>query len=118
MSSNAAKHNRYGDIATRYQSIMNGSGNKNFAKLIRGRFLDRRMNTWMENTYRSKYPNMRLDMTVPGSGNSLRPDVYLPNLNNRKTIFDFGGPSKVDNLGKYSGMADDIFPIVPKSYIP
>ena len=118
MSGKASQNSRYGRAANIYQSIMNGNGNKNFAKLIRGRFLDRRMNSWMEKTFRTKLPNMQLDQTVAGAGNFLRPDVFIPNIGNRKVIFDFGGPSKLLDISKYKGMADDLFPIIPTSFIP
>jgi hypothetical protein len=70
----------------------------------------------METTFRDRYPNMRLDRTLPGS--KLRPDVYFPDLGGRSAIFDFGGPSKVGGILKYTGMADDLIPIIPTSFVP
>ena len=31
---------------------------------------------------------------------------------------EVGGPSKVGGLGKYTGMADEVIPLVPSQWIP
>jgi len=123
MSSGAAS-GRYGRHVRAYQGIMNNANatarQANFAKLIRGRFLDRRMSRWMDTTFRARNPglHMRLDRAVPGSGSAVRPDVYMHNVGGRSYIFDFGGPSKVGGMGKYSGMADELVPIIPTPWVP
>ena len=120
MNPASANHARYGRWAETYRGIMtnpNATARQiNFAKGIRGRFVDRRMSTWMESTFRSRYPTMQLDRTLPGS--TLRPDAFFPNIGGRSVIFDFGGPSKVGDIMKYSGMADDLIPIVPTPFVP
>ena len=120
MSKSGANHANLGRWAKLYQKIMtdpNATARQiNFAKGIRGRILDRRMNDWMRRTYGRSHPNMRLDRTVPGSGSDLRPDAYFPDIDGRSTIYDIGGPSKLDDIMKYDGMADDLVPVVPESY--
>lgn len=59
-------------------------------------------------------PGVRIDQTIPGTNSALWPDLYCPDLDGRKVIFDVGGPSKVGDISKYNGMADDLFPLVPK----
>ncbi len=122
MSPRAATHGRYGRWARVYQSITNdpaaAARASNFAKGLRGRFLDRRMNQWMRRTYGGRYPNMRLDHAVPGSGSGLRPDVYIPDIGGKSFIFDFGGPSKIEGISAYEGLADVLVPIVPGSFMP
>jgi RHS repeat-associated protein len=119
MSAGAASHARYGRWAQTYQAIMtdaNATARQiNYAKGIRGRFVDRRMSAWMESKFRAQYPAMQLDQALPGS--TLRPDVYFPDLGGRSVIFDFGGPSKVEEVLKYSGMAEDVIPIVPTPFV-
>ena len=76
------------------------------------------MNQWMRRTYGGRYPNMRLDHAVPGSGSGLRPDVYIPDIGGKSFIFDFGGPSKIEGISAYEGLADVLVPIVPGSFMP
>lgn len=93
-----------------YRSVENS--NPNFAKGIRGRILDIRT----RNIFRQRFgdvPGIRIDQTIPGSGNSLRPDLYFPVLGGRKVIFDVGGWSKINDIHKYSNMADVSIPLVP-----
>jgi len=33
-------------------------------------------------------------------------------------IFDVGSPSKIQDIGKYKGMADEIIPLVPSHWVP
>jgi hypothetical protein len=47
----------------------------------------------------------------------LRPDIYIPDLQGRSVIFDFGGPSKIDGIGKFLKLADDVIPIVPIPFL-
>ena len=89
--------------------------NPNFAKLIRGRLLDRKLNSYTAREF-GDIPGIRLDRTVPGSGSRLRPDVYIPNFNGRNVIFDFGGPTKIKNINKFDDLADDLIPIIPISF--
>jgi hypothetical protein len=75
----------------------------------------------MRGQFRDRYGDVlgvRIDQTIPGSGNALRPDLYFPNLGGRRVIFEVGGPSKVGGLGKYTGMADEVAPLVPSQWIP
>lgn len=83
--------------------------NPNFASLIKGRIVDRRMNSWMKGKY-GDIPGATFDLTIPGSGR-LRPDAYFPNLDGKSVIFDIGGTSKATDILKYEGMADIIIPI-------
>ena len=46
----------------------------NFAEMIRGRVIDRRMNKWFEREF-SNVPNASSDKAIPGSGSKLRPDA-------------------------------------------
>ena len=89
--------------------------NPNFAKGVRGRILDVRM----RGKFRAMFgdvPGVRIDQTIPGSGSALRPDLYFPDLGGRSVIFDVGGPSKVRDILKYGGMADDLIPLVPEQW--
>lgn len=88
----------------------NAQSDPNFAAGIRGRFIDVRMRAWFRTRF-GTVPGVRIDQTIPGSGNKLRPDLYLPNVEGRSVIFDVGGKSKIKGIGQYSGMADDIIPI-------
>lgn len=83
--------------------------NPNFASLIKGRIVDRRMNRWMKGKY-GNIPGATFDTTVPGSG-KLRPDAYFPDLDGKSVIFDIGGASKATDILKYNGVADVIIPI-------
>lgn len=96
-------------VAQAYRTFQNV--NPNFASLIRGRVLDRRIHLKLEQAFEGY--NVRLDQVVPGSGNILRPDVYFPNIDGQSAIFDIGGPSKIFGIQKYRGMADQVIPIVP-----
>jgi hypothetical protein len=84
--------------------------NPNFASMIRGRIIDRRMNAWFKDQY-GNVPGVRIDQQIPGSGMTTRPDLYLPELGGKKVIFDVGGPSKITDILKYEGQADYLFPI-------
>lgn len=92
--------------------------NPNFAALIRGRVLDVRMRGQFRDTFGSTVPGVRIDQTIPGSGNRLRPDLYFPSINNRSVIFDVGSPSKVSDILKYEGMADVLIPLTPEQWFP
>ena len=94
------------------------TSNPNFSKMIRGRVLDRLMNRDFQSMFRN-VPGAKIDQALPNS-NGLRPDLYLPNVNNtgRSAIFDVGGPSKISDINKYNGMADDIIPLIPNQWIP
>ena len=81
-------------------------------KLIKGRLLDRKLNAYAQRQF-GHIPGIRFDRGIPGSGHRLRPDIYIPNLQGRSIIFDFGGPSKIKGIGKY---ADDLVPIIPNSF--
>lgn len=96
-------------VATTYRNVQ--SSNPNFAKLIEGRVLDRRLNSILKKNPLGN--GVRLDQAVPNSGSALRPDVFFPNLDGKRVIFDFGGPSKIGDIRKFEGLADEIIPIVP-----
>ena len=83
--------------------------NPNFAKLIKGRVIDRRMNKWMTDKYKGM--GATFDRTTPGSGR-MRPDAYFPDVDGQSVIFDIGGPSKASGIGKYDGLADIVEPII------
>ncbi|WP_233268525.1 RHS repeat-associated core domain-containing protein [Cellulophaga sp. L1A9] len=85
--------------------------NPNFAKLIKGRVIDRRMNKWMKGKYEDLFPVSSFDKTIPGSGR-MRPDAYFPDLDGQSAIFDIGGSSKTTGIGKYDGLADIVEPII------
>lgn len=85
--------------------------NPNFAKLIKGRIIDRRMHKWMSEKYKHIYPDAKFDKTIPGSG-KMRPDAYFPNVDGESVIFDIGGASKMSDIGKYGGLADIVEPII------
>ena len=74
------------------------------------------MNSAFQNRFGDIIAGVRIDQTIPGSGNALRPDLYLPNLGGKRVIFEVGSPSKVRGLGKYKGMADYVIPIIPKQW--
>jgi RHS repeat-associated protein len=93
------------------------SSSPNFAKGIRGRILDIRMRGKLREQF-GDVPGARIDQTIPGSGNNLRPDLYLPSVGGRRVIFDVGSPSKMLEIGKYKGMADDTIPLVPIGWVP
>lgn len=84
--------------------------NPGFASMIRGRVVDRRMNAWFKDRF-GDVPGVRIDQQIPGSGTSFRPDLYLPNLDGSKVIFDIGGASKIGEINKHKGMADLLFPV-------
>lgn len=63
-------------------------------------------------------PGTRIDRTILGSGNRLRPDLYLPDVGGRSVIFDVGGSTKVVGILKYQDMADDIIPLIPAQWVP
>ncbi len=84
----------------------------NFAKGIKGRILDRRMNKIFKEMF-GDTPGVRIDQTIPGSGNNLRPDLYLPDLDGKEIIFDVGGSSKINDIQKYKDMADEVIPLIP-----
>jgi len=98
-----------------YRSVQNS--NPNFAAGIRGRILDIRTRSLFRDLYTGRVAGVRIDETIPGSGNALRPDLYFPNLDGRRVIFDVGGPSKVGEIEKYSGMADELIPLIPEQWI-
>lgn len=104
----ATSQNRW---AQAYRS--NLTSRPNFAKGIRGRFLDVRTRPIFKEMYVGA---VRLNQTVPGAANKLRPDVYFPDLGGRSVIFDVGGPSKIGEISKYRGMADDVIPLVPEQW--
>ena len=91
------------------------SSSPNFAKGIRGRFLDIRTRNIFRSMYRSS-PGIHVDKAV--SGSPLRPDLFFSNLNKRKVIFDVGGKSKVEEIKKYTGKADDLIPLIPVQWVP
>jgi hypothetical protein len=91
--------------------------NPNFANGIRGRILDIRTRSKFRDMFGDTVPGVRIDQTIPGSGNSLRPDLFFPNLGGRRVIFDVGSPSKIGGIQKYQGMADDLIPLVPVQWI-
>lgn len=91
------------------------TSNPNLGKGIRGRFLDRRMNTIFDERF-GDIAGVRMDQTILGAGNALRPDLYLPALGGRRVIFEVGGPSKLFGLDKYRGMADEIIPLIPRQW--
>ncbi|NQT12901.1 MAG: hypothetical protein HQ582_09130 [Planctomycetes bacterium] len=91
--------------------------NPNFAKGIRGRILDVRMRARFRDMY-GDVPGIRIDQTIPGSGNSLRPDLYFPNIDSRRVLFDVGSPSKVSDILKYERMADEVIPLIPEQWFP
>jgi RHS repeat-associated protein len=87
---------------------------QNFAKLIRGRFIDRMMHSYFVRRF-GNTKGARMDQALPGSKDtSLRPDLYLPNVGGKSVIFDVGGPSKKADIEKYRGMADHLIPIIPE----
>ena len=86
--------------------------NPNFAKGIRGRFLDIRMRGLFRERFRG-VGGILIDQTVPASGSNLRPDLYFDSLGGRSVIFDVGSPSKIDDILKYEGMADELIPLIP-----
>ena len=114
MSSGAANHPEWGRHVKKYQAIMNNvnatSREINRAKMLKGRFLDKRMQIWMSDTY--KFQGMTLDKAITGSGR-MRPDVFIPNIGGQSVIFDFGGPSKFKTINKYNRLADEVMAIVP-----
>jgi RHS repeat-associated protein len=87
----------------------------NFAKGIRGRVLDTRMNQIFEGGFRN-IPGVHINETINGFG-PLRPDLYLPNMDGRSVIFDVGSPSKINTIFKYQHMADDVIPLIPAHWI-
>ena len=98
-SSNSKWANAYRNFATT---------NPNFAALIKGRVIDRRMNAWM----RKKYDGLGVfDETIPNSGR-MRPDAYFPDLDGKSVIFDIGSKSKIADIQKYDGLADIVEPIL------
>ena len=113
MSSKAANHPEYGRFVRAYQKY----ADTNFGKMIRGRFLDRRMNYLLK---KGRIPGAKaftsIDRVIPGVSGKLRPDLYFRSLGGESVIFDFGGPSKIGQMGKYTGMADELIPIIPSSF--
>ncbi|MEN1681765.1 MAG: polymorphic toxin-type HINT domain-containing protein [Planctomycetota bacterium] len=113
--------NRQADVVTRFLRSSDSrvakayrqalQDNPNFASLIEGRVLDRRLNSLLKR--QGLGTGVRLDQTVPNTGSRLRPDVYFPALGGRRVIFDFGGPSKTTQIQKFQEFADEIIPIVP-----
>ncbi len=85
--------------------------NPNFAKLIKGRIIDRRMNKWMKGKYEDLYPGSSFDKRIPGSGR-MRPDAYFPNLDGQSAIFDIGGSTKKKDIIKYNGLANNVVAII------
>jgi hypothetical protein len=90
-------------LAARYRK--SSQQKSNFAELIRGRIIDIRMRQWLRKKY-GKMPGARIDQTVPGSGSKLRPDLYLPDVDGEKVIYEIGGKTK--RADKYKGLADSI----------
>lgn len=88
--------------------------NPNFAKGIRGRFLDSRMNGLLKQEF-GGIEGVRINQAVDGYGN-LRPDIYFPNMEGRSVIFDVGSPSKIESIFKYQHMADDVIPLIPEQW--
>jgi hypothetical protein len=89
----------------------------NFANLIRGRILDIRMRSIFRGLF-GEVPGIRIDQTIPGSGIRLRPDLYFPDIDGHRVIFDVGSRSKVNAILKYEGLADELIPLVPIEWIP
>jgi hypothetical protein len=58
-----------------------------------------------------RHQHPRFDRPVP------RKSPKNPNLGGRRVIFDVGGPSKIGDILKYDGMADDLIPLVPVQWI-
>jgi len=107
-----ASDNRWARLYREVESL-----SPNFSKGIRGRILDVRM----RGIFRERFgdvPGVRIDQTIPGTGSNLRPDLYFPDLGGRKVIFDVGSPSKIQDIGKYKGMADEAIPLVPLDWVP
>jgi hypothetical protein len=119
--------NRQGEVIDRWLAASNNrwarlyrdslESNPNFAKGIRGRILDIRMRSKLRDMF-GDFPGVRIDQTIPQSGNRLRPDLYLPDIDGRRVIFDVGSPSKINDILKYEGMADDLIPLVPIDWVP
>lgn len=119
--------NRQGAVVDRWLGSSNNrwarlyrdslESNPNFAKGIRGRILDIRTRSKFREMF-GDVPGVRIDQTIPGSGNRLRPDLYFPDIDGRRVIFDVGSRSKIGDILKYEGMADDLIPLVPIDWIP
>jgi hypothetical protein len=118
--------NRQGAVVDRWLSSINNrwatlyrnslESNPNFAKGIRGRILDVRTRSKFRDMF-GDVPGVRIDQTIPGSGNSLRPDLFFPELGGRSVIFDVGSPSKIGDILKYEGMADELIPLIPIQWV-
>ena len=105
-----SSNNRWAQL---YRAMQNTSPGR--AKAIRGRFLDIRMRMIFRQRF-GDIPGVRIDQTILGSGSRLRPDLYVPDLGGRKIIFDVGSPSKVTDILKYEGLADDAIPLIPEQW--
>ncbi|MGV3774938.1 MAG: RHS repeat-associated core domain-containing protein [Verrucomicrobiales bacterium] len=108
----ASSPNRWAQL---YRSLNPDSG---FAKGIRGRILDERTRKIFRRMFGSSGNNgIGINQTVPGSGSTLRPDLYFPNLGGRSVIFDVGSRGKVLDIGKYSHLADEVIPLIPIPFL-
>lgn len=75
------------------------------------------MRSIFKDMFGNKVPGIRIDQTIEGSGNALRPDLYFPNLAGKRVIFDVGSASKRDGISKYKEMADLLFALIPDQWL-
>jgi RHS repeat-associated protein len=119
--------NRQGAVVDRWLASSNNewarlyrarlTSDPNFARGIRGRFLDVRMREFFRERF-ARTQGIQIDRTVSGETSDLRPDLYFENLGGRSVIFDVGSPSKIDGILKYEGMADELIPLIPEQWFP
>ncbi|HYH08908.1 MAG TPA: Ig-like domain-containing protein, partial [Thermoanaerobaculia bacterium] len=120
MTPAALQHQRFGRFVKQYQDILNNplatARDRNFARMIRGRFVDRRMRQWMIRRWSAEFPNATFDRRIPDADSTLRPDAFFPDIEGQSVIFDFGGPSKITDIEEYEGLADIRIPVIPTSF--
>jgi hypothetical protein len=79
--------------------------------------LDIRTRSQFDALFGDVVPGVRIDKTILGSGSRLRPDLYFPDIGGRSVIFDVGGATKIGDIFKYEGMADDLIPLIPTQWV-
>lgn len=116
-----AQARKSAEVATRFLRVSKSPlaayyralpANSPFGDVIKGRIVDRLMKQYFRKAY-GKVPGALVDEAIKGSG-GLRPDLFLPNVNGLRVVFDVGGYGKAKQIVKYQPFADLVIAVIWK----